>query len=138
MYRSVYTSLTLFRPRSRDFKRTSRTQSAQNYFRISTWSPHIISPIYCQMKKIGKVNELGVWIHHTLCEKKKAYHISITTSLLSKAEKLYVSQEYQDRWLKMCFYYWCGPSLGPRKDNSEHGIRLRIYWCNKIERKVMV
>ena len=23
--------------------------------------------------------------------------------------------------------YWCGPSLGPRKDNSEHSISLRIY-----------
>ena len=31
---------------------------------------------------------------------------------------------------------WCGPNLGPRKDNSEHGISLKIYWSNKIQRKV--
>ena len=31
----------------------------------------------------------------------------------------------------MCrFGNWCGPSLGPRKDTSEHGIILRIYWSN--------
>ena len=32
---------------------------------------------------------------------------------------------------------WCGPNLVPRKDDSEHGISLRIYWSNKIQRKVV-
>ena len=27
---------------------------------------------------------------------------------------------------------WCGPNLGPQKDNSEHGISFKIYWSNKI------
>ena len=35
------------------------------------------------------------------------------------------------------FLNWCGPGLGLRKDNSEHGISLKIYWSNKIKRKVV-
>ena len=36
---------------------------------------------------------------------------------------------------KIIQYDWCWPSLGPRKDNSEHVISLKIYWSNKIQRK---
>ena len=34
-------------------------------------------------------------------------------------------------------YIWCGPRLGPRKDNSKHSINLKIYWSNMIQRKVV-
>ena len=33
---------------------------------------------------------------------------------------------------------WCGPYLGPRKDNLEHSISLRIYWSNAMKGKVGV
>ena len=56
----------------------------QKYLKILTWPHHIPIHNLPLEEKMRKVSKLGVWLPHTLNEKKKKYYIFIVKVLISR------------------------------------------------------